>query len=130
MTFSSPIVGGHQQPFERVTFSPSRKGHQQNCQEWKFWPRPNHDVKVRRSTGQPTSPPNATYQCLIFARIFGPQKGLTDHRFPEISPSQGLISGCWGGGVRLSFSQAWPVELPTRSRCFWRFYPQQGFLRN
>ncbi len=32
VTFSSPNVGGHQQPFKRVKFSPSQKGHQQNCQ--------------------------------------------------------------------------------------------------
>ena len=30
--FSSPIVGGHQQPLERVTFSPSQKGHGLNHQ--------------------------------------------------------------------------------------------------
>ena len=29
--FDSP-VGGHKQPMKRVTFSPSQKGHQQNCQ--------------------------------------------------------------------------------------------------
>ena len=27
VTFWSPIVGGHKQPFKRVTFSPSQKGH-------------------------------------------------------------------------------------------------------
>ena len=36
MTFSSPIVGGHQQPLKRVTFSPSQKGHGLNHQEEDF----------------------------------------------------------------------------------------------
>ena len=30
--FSSPIVSGHEQPLERVTFSPSQKGHGLNHQ--------------------------------------------------------------------------------------------------
>ena len=29
MTFSSPNVGGHKQPFQKVTFSPSPKGHKE-----------------------------------------------------------------------------------------------------
>ena len=36
---SSPNVGGHQQPLQRVTFSPSQKGHGLNHQAnpWKAW---------------------------------------------------------------------------------------------
>ena len=40
MTFWLPLVGGHL-TFEGVTFSPSQKGHQQNCQDGNPFIRPS-----------------------------------------------------------------------------------------
>ena len=37
VTFLFPIVGGHQQPLKRVTFSPSQKGHQEVFFFLKTW---------------------------------------------------------------------------------------------
>ena len=36
VTFLFPIVGGHQQPLKRVTFSPSQKGHQEVFFFWRL----------------------------------------------------------------------------------------------
>ena len=99
--FLSPIVGGHQQPLKRVTFSPSQKGHGLNHQANGFFLLAMLGLYHRCPTPKPTNPwsfhpaqtppaPGRGIPALGFWHRKKPSLKLTD-KTPEFSGH--LISG-------------------------------------
>ena len=69
VTFLSPIVAGHS-TFERVTFSPSQKGHQQNCQVL-------HLGQLKLFTFSPPKSAKGTSQQSTYYPCGGKDRGFT-----------------------------------------------------